>query len=130
MVSFSTTAVVVTALTVCQDTGAWMPLMKVGTRNVLTSSHQQVARASFFNLSAKNSEVTTENDKGEESTDDKPAVEWGVSYIGGDPCGSKLNSDPFDTKPSDRPGMPDDMKARIAALAEKKLKEASQEENW
>ena len=58
--------------------------------------------------------------------DDNPEnnkeVEWGVSYIGGDPCGSKLNDDPFDTK-SSKPGLPDDMKARIEALAERKKQE-------
>ena len=90
---------------------------------------QQEERGSFSNLNAENSEVTTENDKGEDSVEATPAVEWGVSYIGGDPCGSKYNSDPFDKKPSDKPGMPDDMKARIAALAEKKLKEARECEN-
>ena len=73
--------------------------------------------------------MTIENDRGEDTNEEKPAVEWGVSYIGGDPCGSKLNTDPHDAKPSDKPGMPDDMKARIAALAEKKLKEASEKEN-
>ncbi len=52
-----------------------------------------------------------------ESQEGKP--EYGVSYIGGDPCGSKYNDDPFDVKPS-KPGFPDDMKARIEALAEKK----------
>ena len=56
----------------------------------------------------------------------KPRAEFGVSYIGGDPCGSKYNSDPFDTKIS-KPGMPDDMKARIQALAEKKMKKPSEE---
>lgn len=45
----------------------------------------------------------------------------GVSYIGGDPCGSKYNSDPFDTK-SSKPGLPDDMKSRIQAIAEQKIK--------
>ncbi len=53
--------------------------------------------------------------------DVKPKTEYGVSYIGGDPCGSKYNSDPFDAKVS-KPGMPDDMKSRIEALAEKKIK--------
>lgn len=48
---------------------------------------------------------------------------WGVSYIGGDPCGSKYNDDPHDNKPS-KPGFPDNMKARIEALAEQKRKES------
>ncbi len=57
----------------------------------------------------------------------KPKAEYGVSYIGGDPCGSKYNSDPFDTKVT-KPGMPDDMKARIQALAEKKMQKATDKE--
>ena len=86
---------------------------------------------SLIALQAEKSEATTENDKvgGVEMDDGKPAVEWGVSYIGGDPCGSKYNSDPFDKKPSDKPGMPDDMKSRIAALAQRKLQEESEKEN-
>lgn len=50
---------------------------------------------------------------------------YGVSYIGGDPCGSKYNIDPFDdeskNKYSFKPGFPDDMRERIAALAVEKL---------
>jgi hypothetical protein len=47
---------------------------------------------------------------------------YGVSYIGGDPCGSKYNDDPFDaSKDVFKPGMPDDMKDRIAALAARML---------
>ena len=50
---------------------------------------------------------------------------YGVSYIGGDPCGSKYNDDPFDATKEDafKPGLPDDMKDRIAALAAKKAQE-------
>jgi hypothetical protein len=44
--------------------------------------------------------------------------------MGGDPCGSKYNDDPFDATAEKKPGIPDDMKARIAALAEAKKKEA------
>lgn len=51
-----------------------------------------------------------------------PKAEYGVSYIGGDPCGSKYNDDPFDTQVQ-KPGMPDDMKARIQALVDKKVAE-------
>jgi len=58
-----------------------------------------------------------------DETTEKPfKAEYGVSYIGGDPCGSKYNDDPFDAQVT-KPGMPDDMKARIKALAEKKKKE-------
>lgn len=51
-----------------------------------------------------------------------PKAEYGVSYIGGDPCGSKYNDDPFDVQVQ-KPGMPDDMKARIQALVDKKVAE-------
>mgnify|MGYP001803276878 CR=1 FL=1 len=55
-------------------------------------------------------------------------VEYGVSFMGGDPCGSKYNDDPFDAgKDKTKPGIPEDVKARIAALAE--LKKREYEEN-
>ncbi|CAJ1965833.1 unnamed protein product [Cylindrotheca closterium] len=57
-----------------------------------------------------------ENEQGEQK------AEFGVSYIGGDPCGSKYNNDPFDVQVQ-KPGMPDDMKARIQALVDKKVAE-------
>mmetsp|Transcript_35831 Transcript_35831/g.70494 ORF Transcript_35831/g.70494 Transcript_35831/m.70494 type:complete len:120 (-) Transcript_35831:86-445(-) len=50
---------------------------------------------------------------------------FGVSYIGGDPCGSRYNDDPFDSssgKNPEPPGFPKDMKARIAAMAEERRK--------
>ena len=56
------------------------------------------------------------------TSDTTPKPEWGVSYIGGDPCGSKYNDDPFDTQVQ-KPGMPDDMKARIQALVDQKVAE-------
>jgi len=78
-------------------------------------------------------ETTTNdnNDKAAEMVEEEVEVEWGVSYIGGDPCGSKYNDDPFDANNkssstgdnTSTPGMPDDMKARIQALAEKKIRE-------
>mmetsp|Transcript_10298 Transcript_10298/g.14549 ORF Transcript_10298/g.14549 Transcript_10298/m.14549 type:complete len:127 (+) Transcript_10298:84-464(+) len=62
--------------------------------------------------------------------DNKQQQEWGVSYIGGDPCGSKYNDDPFDAAAkSSKPGMPDDMKARIQALAEQKLRDAEKKKD-
>jgi hypothetical protein len=63
----------------------------------------------------------------------EPRAVYGVSYIGGDPCGSKYNDDPFDAaarSESSRPGMPDDAKERIRLLAEKmkrKQEEAQRE---
>lgn len=47
---------------------------------------------------------------------------YGVSFMGGDPCGSKYNDDPFDETKEKKPGIPEDMKARITALAEQKKK--------
>jgi|EP00979_Chaetoceros_neogracilis_P012229 hypothetical protein len=61
----------------------------------------------------------------QEKNDEKDPTEWGVSYIGGDPCGSKYNDDPFDATPT-KPGFPDDMKARIEALAEQKRRESDE----
>ena len=60
----------------------------------------------------------------------EPRAVYGVSYIGGDPCGSKYNDDPFDAAAqsnSDRPGMPDDSKERIRLLAER-MKRKQEEE--
>ena len=57
----------------------------------------------------------------------KSETEWGVSYIGGDPCGSKYNTDPHAMEIS-KPGMPDDMKARIQKLAEEKLRKQQEKE--
>jgi hypothetical protein len=63
--------------------------------------------------------ATQDNDDVQEP---KAAAEYGVSYIGGDPCGSKYNNDPFDSQVQ-KPGMPEDMKARIQALVDKKVAE-------
>ncbi len=68
--------------------------------------------------------------KGNDEDGNTTSVVYGVSYIGGDPCGSKYNDDPFDvdpTKSQSRPGLPDDMKDRIAALARAKMSQASEE---
>ncbi len=118
-------------LTVCRDTSAWMLPTATGTRSTgipIPISFVSLEIRSLTTLNANNSEGTKENDEVDSADNDesKPTVEWGVSYIGGDPCGSKYNSDPFDKKPSDKPGMPEDMKARIAALARTKLEEESE----
>ena len=60
----------------------------------------------------------------------EPRAVYGVSYIGGDPCGSKYNDDPFDAAAQSdrsRPGMPDDAKERIRLLAER-MKRRQEEE--
>mmetsp|Transcript_17590 Transcript_17590/g.36648 ORF Transcript_17590/g.36648 Transcript_17590/m.36648 type:complete len:155 (+) Transcript_17590:38-502(+) len=57
-------------------------------------------------------------------------TEYGISYIGGDPCGSKYNDDPFDATSKNnsfKPGFPDGMKDRIAALARERLKKEEAE---
>ena len=45
-------------------------------------------------------------------------------------CGSKYNDDPFDStkEESFKPGLPDDMRDRIAALAAKKAEEIRERE--
>ncbi len=119
-------------LILCRDTSAWTA--GTWTRSAgapIPISSVPLESRSLTALRSEKSEATKENEdvNGVDTDDGKPAVEWGVSYIGGDPCGSKYNSDPFDKKPSDKPGMPDDMKARIAALAQKKLEEESEKDN-
>ena len=59
----------------------------------------------------------------------EPQAVYGVSYIGGDPCGSKYNDDPFDAAAQiSKPGMPDDAKERIRLLAEKMKRKQEEEE--
>ncbi|KAL7464445.1 hypothetical protein ACHAXS_004782 [Conticribra weissflogii] len=63
--------------------------------------------------------------KDEATTTATQPTEFGISYIGGDPCGSKYNDDPFDAtsdNQSFKPGFPDDMKDRIEAMARERLK--------
>lgn len=120
-------------------TNAWMPSTAIGTRSrgiqIRTSDAFPKSR-SFKSLNAETPEATVANNEEDGDTtiagddaDNKPKVEWGVSYIGGDPCGSKYNSDPFDKNPSEKPGLPDDMRARIEALAQKKLQEEREKSN-
>mmetsp|Transcript_27845 Transcript_27845/g.42639 ORF Transcript_27845/g.42639 Transcript_27845/m.42639 type:complete len:127 (-) Transcript_27845:206-586(-) len=82
--------------------------------------------------SSSKAEPSDETDSSSCGNDNKQQQqqEWGVSYIGGDPCGSKYNDDPFDAAEKiSKPGMPDDMKARIQAMAEQKLKEAEKKKD-
>jgi hypothetical protein len=80
--------------------------------------HNAPRSASFL---AKKSDTDLMKD----NTENDSSATYGVSFIGGDPCGSKYNDDPFDAtkEESFKPGFPDDMKARIEALAAKKLEE-------
>ena len=76
---------------------------------------------------AKNS--VTRSSKGGSSGQEEEAEmtkssepQWGASYIGGDPCGSKYNNDPHSMEIT-KPGMPEDMKARIQRKAEEMLRQ-------
>ena len=74
------------------------------------------------------------NDVDDDNNDDSTTTDllldvtpqYGISYIGGDPCGSRYNDDPFDVQVQ-KPGMPDSMKARIQALVDKKVAEEQAE---
>ena len=44
--------------------------------------------------------------------------EWGISYLGGDPCSSNHNTDPFDEQDS-KPDAWEDMKKRIQAIVDR-----------
>ena len=134
MTSLHAVAIVAAIMAISKFITAWMPPTGYGMKSRGTS----IPTWRFLTyLNSQKPEVTIENNEGdlvgknvvEDEVDNKPAVEWGVSYIGGDPCGSKYNSDPFDKKPSDKPGLPGDIKARIAALAEKKLQEERERES-
>jgi hypothetical protein len=64
----------------------------------------------------------------DEDSDDSYEPQFGVSYIGGDPCGSKYNTDPHNESRVERPGMPDSMKARIQALVDQRKQQKESEE--
>ncbi|KAL7494443.1 hypothetical protein ACHAWT_006613 [Skeletonema menzelii] len=84
---------------------------------------------SFFNYVPRSSSFlankSDDTDLVKDNTEKESSAAYGVSFIGGDPCGSKYNDDPFDATKEEafKPGFPDDMKARIEALAAKKLQE-------
>ena len=106
-------------------TGFAIITMLQGRRHSLILSDNLAVRSitKRENLSLKASSSITNEDKGNDDAEDvQPMAEYGVSYIGGDPCGSKYNDDPFDAQ-IQKPGMPDDMKARIQALVDKKVAE-------
>ena len=118
-------------------TNAWIVPTAAATRKrgIQIRSSEVFSKRPCTNLDAEKTKDTTTNNEGDpdnniakDDAEGKNTIEWGVSYIGGDPCGSKYNNDPFDKNPSDKPGLPDDMKARIAALAEKKLREEQEKQ--
>lgn len=101
---------------------AWSASHHSGRLLVGQSCSHFVPRSALY-LAKKSDE---DNDLIEDSTEkDSRSATFGVSFIGGDPCGSKYNDDPFDAtkEAAFKPGFPDDMKARIEALAAKKLEE-------
>ncbi|OEU10698.1 hypothetical protein FRACYDRAFT_246451 [Fragilariopsis cylindrus CCMP1102] len=143
---------IVLSLSILQVANGWLllsPLLlpKTTTRKISSSSSSSlylsntistqisITSRSFptllFQSKNNNQNIDGDEDKNKNSNDDDSSIEaeWGVSYIGGDPCGSKYNDDPFDANKSasNKPGFPDDMKARIQALAEQKLRERESE---
>ncbi len=103
-------------VTLGQYANAWSPLPA-------TQFPQSLPRSfTSYSNHLHSSEPKNKIEDGEPDKGKKDDIEWGVSYIGGDPCGSKYNDDPFDSKPS-KPGFPNDMKARIETLAAQKKKD-------
>ena len=105
------------------DVLAWSPAhhMRGSVANNQPSLHHHLRSVLLL---AKQTDKTNDLIK-DERKDESQSASFGVSYIGGDPCGSKYNNDPFDATKEEafKPGFPDDMKDRIAVLAAKKLKE-------
>lgn len=104
---------------------AWSPahLMRGSVANNQPSLHHHLRSVLLL---AKQTDKTNDLIRDETGKEKSQSASFGVSYIGGDPCGSKYNNDPFDATKEEtafKPGFPDDMKDRIAALAAKKLKE-------
>ena len=97
---------------------AWSPPMYL---------YQQSSRQGRLIFLATHEGEDGESDKiFQDNTNQQSTAVYGVSYIGGDPCGSKYNDDPFDatsTGESFKPGLPDNMKDRIEAMAARKLQE-------
>lgn len=83
----------------------------------MTNGEESMDEASSSSSSSNN----------ENNDDDYQAQEFGTSFIGGDPCGSKYNTDPHDAKVT-KPGMPDSMKERIQKLADARTKRIQQEQ--
>lgn len=99
---------------------AWAPSHQMVRFFVVRSlGHNTPRSASFLTKKSDDTDLMKDN------TEKDSSATYGVSFIGGDPCGSKYNDDPFDATKEEtfKPGFPDDMKARIEALAAKKLEE-------
>ena len=91
----------------------------------MISAHRSNPLATVFHAT----DESTSDDKGNDNILDDPSYEpqYGVSFIGGDPCGSKYNTDPHDAQ-VEKPGMPDSMKARIQALVDKRKREEEEKQ--
>lgn len=122
----------------------WFCSTIVSSTAPILSSSQGVARTTTGSVMTKTLWMIVDEDHDEKNNNNRPkdekvnvddddtmddalvvssaAAPYGVSYIGGDPCGSKYNNDPFDVQVQ-KPGMPEDMKARIQALVDKKVAE-------
>ncbi len=121
MISTSLFAHLSLVLSTLVAVSAWSPSHHTG-RLLVGQSCSFVLRSASY-LAKKSDE---DHDLIKDSTEkDSSSASYGVSFIGGDPCGSKYNDDPFDAtkEAAFKPGFPDDMKARIEALAAKKLEE-------
>lgn len=95
-------------------------LVKVGKKQILDRD-RSIRNNLLTRRYVQQQDENTENEMNQDEEKFQRA-EYGVSYIGGDPCGSKYNDDPFDAtsnRANISPGFPIDMKKRIEALAEK-----------
>lgn len=95
----------------------WSPSIHLQQHRCLRSKTVSKSKASPSDSSDPVTEIIGKSESKQSS------AAFGVSFIGGDPCGSKYNDDPFDaSKDVVKPGMPDEMKDRIAAMAAEMLK--------
>ena len=114
-----------TGLAIVASTAAFSPYPYFPLPRTTRQSHHPALFGSCDDPEPDNTEASSSSSKTTTTTTTEP--QWGVSYIGGDPCGSKYNDDPFDAKVHN-PGMPNDMKARIQAMVDqKKQKEKNSE---
>lgn len=93
--------------------------MRTAPQRATTTNRTPLTPATATTTTAHQQSETNDDNNIQQQQQQPQTSEYGVSYIGGDPCGSKYNDDPFDAQVT-KPGMPDDMKARIKALAHKK----------
>ena len=137
--SLAGTAAAAAAVAACLSSTASAWVVNTGQNSHIRSFPIALAAAAVDDDADGNSNSSTDDDdarKPQSSEPDivnidnvEPQAVYGVSYIGGDPCGSKYNDDPFDAAAQiSKPGMPDDAKERIRLLAEKMKRKQQQEE--